>query len=107
LHCDTNGNTDLVLIFFVFLTNLLEIPEPRRPIPNPPAILFAKAGANIIISARRPEKLSEVRQAAQQAHKEGGTGQGGKVFEWVQDVQDRRGVDSESPLSPYVFCGLA
>jgi 3-hydroxy acid dehydrogenase/malonic semialdehyde reductase len=67
---------------------------------NPPAILFAKAGANIIISARRPEKLSEVRQAAQQAHKEGGTGQGGKVFEWVQDVQDRRGVDSEPPFSP-------
>jgi NAD(P)-dependent dehydrogenase (short-subunit alcohol dehydrogenase family) len=74
---------------------------------NPPAILFAKAGANIIISARRPEKLSEVRQAAQQAHKEGGTGQGGKVFEWVQDVQDRRGVDSESPFSPYTVCGLA
>jgi len=68
------------------------------------AILFAKAGANIIISARRPEKLSEVRQAAQQAHKEGGTGQGGKVFEWVQDVQDRRGVDSETPFFAF-FAG--
>ena len=64
----------------------------RRPVI---AILFARAGANIIISARRPDKLSEVRQAAQAAHKEGGTGQGGKVFEWVQDVQDRRGVDSQ------------
>ncbi|KAG7527338.1 hypothetical protein FFLO_07039 [Filobasidium floriforme] len=67
------------------------------------AILFAKAGANIIISARRPEKLSEVRQAAQQAHKEGGTGQGGKVFEWVQDVQDRRGVDKLFDLLPQDF----
>lgn len=58
-------------------------------------MLFARAGANVIISARRSEKLAEVKAAAQAANKEGGTGQGGKVFEWVQDVQDRRGVDSE------------
>jgi hypothetical protein len=59
------------------------------------AILFAKAGANLIISARRPDKLAEVKSAAVKANAEGGSGGGGKVFEWVQDVQDRRGVDRE------------
>lgn len=60
------------------------------------AILFARAGANVIISARRKEQLAKVAEQARQANKEGQTGQGGKVFELVLDVSDRRSADSQS-----------
>lgn len=60
------------------------------------AILFARAGANVIISARRKEQLAKVAEQARQANKEGQTGQGGKVFELVLDVSDRRSADSKS-----------
>jgi hypothetical protein len=57
------------------------------------AILFARAGANVIISARRKDQLSKVAEEARKANKEGQTGQGGKVFELVLDVSDRRSAD--------------
>jgi 3-hydroxy acid dehydrogenase/malonic semialdehyde reductase len=59
------------------------------------AILFARAGANVIISARRKDQLSKVAEEARKANKEGQTGQGGKVFELVLDVSDRRSADGE------------
>ncbi|GHJ90367.1 hypothetical protein NliqN6_6769 [Naganishia liquefaciens] len=58
------------------------------------AILFARAGANVIISARRKEQLAKVAEQARQANKEGQTGQGGKVFELILDVSDRRSADN-------------
>lgn len=57
------------------------------------AILFARAGANVIISARRKDQLAKVAEEARKANKEGQTGQGGKVFELVLDVSDRRSAD--------------
>ncbi|KAJ9099245.1 hypothetical protein QFC21_004125 [Naganishia friedmannii] len=57
------------------------------------AILFARAGANVIVAARRKEQLSVVAEGCRKANKEGGTGQGGRVVEVVLDVADRRGVD--------------
>ncbi|KAJ9124714.1 hypothetical protein QFC24_003081 [Naganishia onofrii] len=60
------------------------------------AILFARAGANVIVAARRKEQLSVVAEGCRKANKEGGTGQGGRVVEVVLDVADRRGVDGES-----------
>lgn len=62
---------------------------------SPTAILFARAGANVIVSARRADKLKEVAEAAKQANKEGGTGHGGKVHELVMDVSDRKSADGE------------
>lgn len=63
------------------------------------AILFARAGANVIISARRKDQLAKVAEEARKANKEGQTGQGGKVFELVLDVSDRRSADGESKRS--------
>ncbi len=66
---------------------------------SPPAILFAKAGAHVIVSARRKDKLDEVCKAAQAANKEGGTGHGGKCVPLVLDVSDRKAADSEWLIS--------
>jgi hypothetical protein len=78
----------------LFLTyTYLPLPTLHHLVPHT-AILFARAGANLIISARRPDALSAVKKAVQEAHQKSGVQAGGKVFEWVQDVQDRRGVDS-------------
>ena len=56
------------------------------------AILFARAGANLIITARRQPQLDEVSAAAKTANKEGGTGKGGNVQTLVLDMQDRTAV---------------
>jgi len=58
------------------------------------AILFAKAGANVIVTARRAEKLAEVKEEALKANKEGGTGKGGRVEAIVLDMQDKQGIES-------------
>lgn len=59
------------------------------------AILFAKAGANVIISARRASALKDVEKKVKEANLEGKTGMGGKVFSLVMDVGDRKGWDGE------------
>lgn len=58
------------------------------------AILFARAGSNLIITARREAKLQEVKHAAEEANKQGGTGKGGKVLCLPLDMQDKHAVDS-------------
>ncbi|KAG0150012.1 hypothetical protein CROQUDRAFT_39131 [Cronartium quercuum f. sp. fusiforme G11] len=57
------------------------------------AILFARAGSNLIITARREAKLQEVKQAAEQANKEGGTGKGGKVIALQLDMQNKQAIE--------------
>lgn len=54
------------------------------------AILFARAGASLILTARRQAQLEEVKRAAEQANKEGATGKGGKVVTLTLDMQDRK-----------------
>ncbi|GAA6001305.1 hypothetical protein JCM10207_006600 [Rhodosporidiobolus poonsookiae] len=56
------------------------------------AILFARAGANVIITARRQAQLDEVAAAAKKAWEEGATGKGGKVVTLPLDVSDKAAV---------------
>ncbi|KAM0791399.1 hypothetical protein ACM66B_005860 [Microbotryomycetes sp. NB124-2] len=56
------------------------------------AILFARAGANLIICARRQDALTETAELAKQANKEGGSGKGGEVVTEVVDMQDRAAI---------------
>ncbi|KAG8692135.1 hypothetical protein FRC09_011427 [Ceratobasidium sp. 395] len=56
------------------------------------ALLFAKAGSNIILAARRPEVLAKVKEACQAAHKESGIQAGGKFAAIKLDVSDKNAV---------------
>lgn len=56
------------------------------------AILFARAGANLIITARRQAELDVVAAEAKAANKEGGSGKGGEVITLVLDITDRAAV---------------
>ncbi|EPQ58138.1 NAD P-binding protein [Gloeophyllum trabeum ATCC 11539] len=53
------------------------------------AILFAKAGSNVIIVARRAEALKSVKEAAEAAHRESGVQGGGKIAAVQLDVSDK------------------
>lgn len=57
------------------------------------AVLFARAGANVILTARRKDKLQEAVQACEEANKQGGTGKGGKYAAVDCDVQKRDQLD--------------
>ncbi len=57
------------------------------------AVLFAKCGANVVLTARRKEKLAEAVKECEQANKEGGTGKGGKYAAIELDVTQRDQVD--------------
>ncbi|GAA5909204.1 hypothetical protein JCM5296_000817 [Sporobolomyces johnsonii] len=52
------------------------------------AILFARAGTNLILTARRQAQLDEVSKLAAKAHIEGGTGKGGQFVTLTLDMQD-------------------
>ncbi|KAG8712108.1 hypothetical protein FRC11_001013 [Ceratobasidium sp. 423] len=56
------------------------------------AILFAKAGSNVILSARRTEVLAKVKAACEAAHKESGVQAGGKFAAIKLDVSDKNAV---------------
>ncbi|GAA5996167.1 hypothetical protein JCM5350_000488 [Sporobolomyces pararoseus] len=56
------------------------------------AILFARTGANLILTARRQQALDQVAELAKQAHEEGKTGKGGKFVTLTLDVSDRNAV---------------
>lgn len=56
-------------------------------------VLFAQAGCNVVLTARRLDKLEEVKSLALQANEQGGTGQGGKVVAMALDMQDKAAVD--------------
>ncbi|KDE09354.1 short-chain dehydrogenase [Microbotryum lychnidis-dioicae p1A1 Lamole] len=56
------------------------------------AILFARCGANLVLTARRQPQLEEVAKLAKEANAQGGTGQGGQVECLTLDMQDRKAV---------------
>ncbi|GAA5948169.1 hypothetical protein JCM3765_007141 [Sporobolomyces pararoseus] len=56
------------------------------------AILFARTGANLILTARRQQALDQVAELAKKAHEEGKTGKGGKFVILTLDVSDRNAV---------------
>jgi len=56
------------------------------------AILFARAGSNLVLLARREEALEKTAEQAKAAHKEGGATGGGNVATVVLDVSDREAV---------------
>ncbi|KZT11366.1 NAD-P-binding protein [Laetiporus sulphureus 93-53] len=58
------------------------------------AILFAKAGSNVILCARRTDALQKVAEACTTAYKESGLRQGGKVATVKLDVSDKKQVAS-------------
>jgi 3-hydroxy acid dehydrogenase/malonic semialdehyde reductase len=53
------------------------------------AILFAKAGSNVILVARRQEMLKQVADRCFAAHRESGLDQGGKIATVQLDVSDK------------------
>ena len=61
------------------------------------AILFARAGANVILSARRKDTLEEVENACKEAYKSQGEQiagtKGGKFASIVTDMRDRKSID--------------
>ncbi|KAJ8700168.1 hypothetical protein PTI98_003220 [Pleurotus ostreatus] len=58
------------------------------------ALLFAKAGSNVILVARRADALKSVADACVAAHKESGVTQGGKFATIQADVADKEQVAS-------------
>jgi len=57
------------------------------------AILFAKAGSNVILASRRTDALKSVAEKCAAAHKESGAKQGGKFAVVQLDVADKAQVD--------------
>jgi 3-hydroxy acid dehydrogenase/malonic semialdehyde reductase len=58
------------------------------------AILFAKAGCNLILLARRADQLEKVAEAASAAHKSAAAQQGGQIAIVQLDVTDRAQVSA-------------
>ncbi|KAJ7685177.1 hypothetical protein DFH06DRAFT_1157711 [Mycena polygramma] len=58
------------------------------------AVLFAKAGTNILLLARREDALKTVHQACIAAHKESGLKEGGEFAPVQLDVSDRTAIAS-------------
>jgi len=56
------------------------------------ALLFAKAGSNVILAARREDALQEVAKACEAAHKESGVQAGGKFAIAKLDVSDKASI---------------
>lgn len=58
------------------------------------AVLFAKCGANVILTARRADALAEALKECEQANKAGGSGAGGKYATLELDMRDRKALDA-------------
>ncbi|CED83708.1 probable nadp()-dependent dehydrogenase acting on 3-hydroxy acids [Phaffia rhodozyma] len=58
------------------------------------AILFAKAGANLVLLARRKTELEAVKALCEAANKEAGSGKGGNVTIVECDISNRSAVDA-------------
>lgn len=58
------------------------------------AILFAKAGCNVLLVARRAEALAAVKEACISAHKEGSSQFGGNFEAITLDISDRTAVNN-------------
>jgi len=67
------------------------------------AVLFAKAGSNVILAARRADALASAKEACAIAHKESGVKAGGNFTTLVLDVADRQAVSSLWERLPVEF----
>ncbi|SOV03674.1 probable NADP(+)-dependent dehydrogenase acting on 3-hydroxy acids [Ustilago sp. UG-2017a] len=57
------------------------------------AILFARAGCNVVLTARRPDELSKAATECSLANQQGQTGAGGNFAAIILDMQDRSQLD--------------
>lgn len=64
------------------------------------AQLFARAGANVVLGARRLDKLAEVQAACEQAHKDGATGHGGQCATVPLDMRNVESIESVEQRLP-------
>jgi len=53
----------------------------------------------LVLFARRESELLKVKELAEEANKEGGTGAGGKVLVVVADMSKRESIDAVSTFS--------
>lgn len=58
------------------------------------AKLFARAGANVVLAARRAEKLADVEAACQEANTAGSTGHGGHYAAVSLDMRSTESLDT-------------
>lgn len=58
------------------------------------AKLFARAGANVVLAARRAEALAKIQAQCEEANKQGATGHGGKYASLVIDMRQREQIDA-------------
>ncbi|ORY22772.1 hypothetical protein BCR39DRAFT_562224 [Naematelia encephala] len=58
------------------------------------AVLFGKAGCNLVLLARRADKLAAVKEQVLAAHKAGGAKEGGRVVVIEADMQKRSDLDA-------------
>lgn len=84
--------TWLSTVYFRTAADTLSRVVPAVGIGRETAILFARAGCNLVICARRKEALEEVAQLAKKANQEGGSGKGGEVVAEVVDMSDRAAI---------------
>lgn len=56
------------------------------------ARLFARAGANVVLAARRAERLADVQASCEAANRDGATGHGGRCASVSLDVQSAESV---------------
>lgn len=57
------------------------------------AKLFAQAGANVVLAARRADKLSAVREECEAANKAGQSGKGGRYAAISLDMRNTEQID--------------
>ena len=58
------------------------------------AQLFARAGANVVLTARRADALSAVQRQCEEANQQGKTGHGGKYASLSVDMRKRDDLDA-------------
>ena len=58
------------------------------------AKLFAQAGANVVLTARRADMLARVRQECEEANQKGRSGHGGKYATLTVDMRQRDQLDA-------------
>lgn len=58
------------------------------------AMLFARAGANVVLAARRADRLTQVQAECEQANQHGATGHGGRYATLSLDMRSKESIDS-------------
>ncbi|KDN38700.1 NAD(P)-binding protein [Tilletiaria anomala UBC 951] len=98
LSAETSAQVDQSLMS-LFSTNRLHdkvvlITGASAGIGRATAVLFARAGANVVLTARRTEKLDDAVKECEEANKQGASGKGGKYVAVELDVQKRSNLDA-------------